>query len=968
MLPNAVVLGWALAYGGLLVAVARYAERRTAQGRSVVSHPVVYALSLGVYCTAWTFYGSVGRAVTSGVGFLPIYLGPTLLMLLAWPVVRKVVRISNVHRLTSIADFIASRYGKSARLAGGVTVLAVVGVVPYLALQLKALAASYAVLVDGSAAAASGPRPAIWADPALWAAGVLAGLAILFGARRLDVTERHEGLVAAVAVESVVKLLAFLAVGAYVTFGLFDGMGALFAEAARHPETRRLFTLDGAGVTGAGWVSLMTLGFLAMLLLPRQFQVAIVENVDEDHLRRASWLFPLYLLLMNLFVLPLAVAGLLVLGPEAEADLFVLTVPLAEGQRALALVAFLGGLSAASSMVIVGATALSTMVSNDLVMPVLLRVRALRLGARADLTGLLLGIRRAAIVGILLLGYAFHHLVGEGYALVSIGLVSFAAVAQLAPVTLGALYWTRGTRHGAAAGLVAGFVVWGYTLPLPTLAEAGLLAPSFVAAGPGGIGWLRPHALFGVATLDPVPHALFWSLLANAAGFVGGSLATRPGLLERSQAAAFVDVHTYAERLVAGRAGASLGWRGTAPAADLRRLLRRFLGPERAEAAWRRYAHARALDPDALAVADEDLVHHTERLLAGAVGAASARAVVASVAEAKPLRAREVMDLLDEARQALAHSRALERQKAELERKTTELERKTTELEHKTTALERATEELQAANDQLKELDRLKDDFVATVSHELRTPLTAIRAHAEILHAHPDLAPAQRAAFLATVVRESERLTRLVSRILDVQKLDAGHAARPPACDAVVDLARVARHAADALRPAFDARGTTLALDLPPAPVPVRGDADRLTQVVLNLLDNAATHCAPDPEGRVTLRVRAAPEAARLAVTDDGPGIAPDEHAAIFERFRQARRPGGPVGGSGLGLAIAERIVRLHDGQIGVESTPGDGATFWVTLPPATPGGDGRASPAAGAPAAGAPSTSQASKPPPSQP
>ncbi|MFZ5508181.1 MAG: histidine kinase, partial [Pseudomonadota bacterium] len=501
MLSAPLLVGASFTYLLLLFAVAWYGDRRAQQGRSVIDNAWVYAASMAVYCTAWTYFGSVGRASTSGVWFLPIYLGPTLAMILAWMVVRKMIRIARSYRITSIADFVASRYGKSPTLAGLVTLITVVGIVPYIALQLKAVASGYAVMTTVPGEAAGSPSD-WWRDSTLYVALALAGFTMVFGTRHLDTTERHEGMVAAIAFESVVKLIAFIAVGSFVCWSLFDGPADLFGRALDNPDLAPLLGLEQQGRPFAyeQWFALTVLSMLSVVFLPRQFQVMVVENVNERHLRRAVWVFPLYLLLINVFVLPIALGGLLHFGAgNMNAESFVLSLPLDRGWHALALFAFIGGLSAATGMVIVETIAVSTMVCNDLVMPLLLRTR--RFGARAagDLTGILLGIRRAAIVGVMLLGYIYFHVAGEAYALVSIGLISFAAVAQFAPAALGGMYWKGGTRGGALAGLSAGFALWAWTLMLPSIAKSGWMDAAFIAHGPWGIELLKPEQLFGLA-------------------------------------------------------------------------------------------------------------------------------------------------------------------------------------------------------------------------------------------------------------------------------------------------------------------------------------------------------------------------------------------------------------------------------------------------------------------------------------
>ncbi|MDM8350863.1 sensor histidine kinase [Pseudomonas sp. sp1636] len=893
------------AYLGILFAIAYWGDKRADAGRSIIANPYIYALSLAVYATSWTFYGSVGRAAASGVGFLPIYLGPTLMAALFWLVLRKMIRISKANRITSIADFIAARYGKSALLGGLVTLIAVVGVIPYIALQLKAVSSSFLILWQYPAIQMpnQGQALGVLQDTALYVALLLAIFTILFGTRHLDATERHEGMVAAIAFESLVKLLAFLAVGLYVTFGLYHGFADVFEQAARLPDVDQLLTLGGPAGTYGSWVSLIFLSMLSILFLPRQFQISVVENVNENHLAKAIWLFPLYLLAINIFVLPITFAGLMHFpAGTVDADTFVLTLPMALRQESLALLVFIGGLSAATGMVIVETIALSTMICNDLAMPLLLRWKALGLAQRTDLSGLLLGIRRGAILLLMLLGYVYYRAAGEAYALVSIGLVSFAAVAQFAPAMLGGMYWKQGTRAGALSGLSLGFLLWLYTLLLPAFAKSGWLPLSFIEQGPLAIAWLKPLALFGLTGLDEIGHSLFWSLLANLGAYVGVSLFGRQSSREHAQALLFVDVFK-----VAGR-GSSL-WRGSASVTEVIALVGRFLGPPRAAGAFAGYAAQRGLASSAELVPDADLVHFAEQQLAGAIGAASARVMLASVVQEEPLGMDEVLDILDEASQVIAYSRRLEQQSHELEV---------------------ATGELRAANARLQELDRLKDDFISTVTHELRTPLTSIRAFSEILNDNPELDPLQRARFVAIIVKESERLTRMINQVLDLAKLESGRAEWHTGA---LDLREVIEDAQASTSQLLQEQGVQLRLELPAQIPPALGDRDRLLQVLLNLISNAIKFCDREA-GRIGIAVQVLPQALRVDVHDNGCGIDPVDQETIFEKFRQAgdnltEKPQG----TGLGLPISRQIIEHFGGRLWVQSARGQGATFSFTLP-----------------------------------
>ena len=902
MLSPALVIGASFVYLLLLFAVASFGDWRAGQGRSIIANPWTYALSLAVYCTAWTYFGSVGRAASGGIWFLPIYLGPTLAMVLGWVVVRKMIRIAKTYRITSIADFIGSRYGKSPLLAGLVTLIAVVGIVPYIALQLKAVSAGYGLLTGARTGA---DMQVHWMqDSTFYMALALAGFTMVFGARHLDSAERHEGMVAAIAFESVVKLVAFLAVGLFVVYGMFNGLTDLFARAQAVPELAKLLRLEQSGsFAWTQWFAMTLLSMLSLIFLPRQFQVMVVENVSESHLRRAVWVFPLYLLAINLFVLPIALGGLLYFdGAKLNADNFVLSLPLAAGQPALALFAFIGGLSAATGMVIVETIAVSTMVCNELVMPLLLRTAHFRSEAGHDLTRVLLLIRRAAILGVLVLGYAYFHLAGEAYALVSIGLISFAAVAQFAPAVLGGLYWKGATRLGALVGLLAGFVMWGYTLMLPSLAKSGWLSDVFLTQGLWGLAWLRPEHLLGLHGLDNLTHSLFWSLLVNTGAYVALSLWRAPSGQEASQALLFVDVF---ERTTTAR---PVFWRGRATVPDLLRLCGRFLGVERARLLFEGYALRAGANGLTAIAPDARLVQFVETQLAGAVGSASARVLVASSVEEETLTPDDVLRILDETSQLRAHS---------------------LELEEKSASLERATAELRAANEQLKSLDRLKDDFMSSVTHELRTPLTSIRALAELMRDDAQMDLPQRQQFIEIIVSETERLSRLVNQVLDMAKIESGHAEWHTE---KVDLCALVRQAVATTAEMFKERQTQVTQSLPEQPLVLLADPDRLMQVMLNLLSNAAKF-VPVPGGRVGVSLGSDDDGVTVRVTDNGPGVSAEQQALIFEKFRQGGEATNRPQGTGLGLPISRQIVEHFGGRLWLESSPGQGAAFCFFLP-----------------------------------
>ncbi|MGD8468475.1 MAG: ATP-binding protein, partial [Desulfobacterales bacterium] len=751
-------------------------------------------------------------------------------------------------------------------------------------------------------------------DPAFYIALLLAIFAILFGTRHLDATERHEGLVAAIAFESIVKLAAFLTVGIFVTYVIHNGLGDLFQKAAEYADTQntlsgepgsvsslifdKYLTIRSQGFSYTDWSIYLLISMLAIVFLPRQFQIAVVENVNEEHLNKAIWIFPLYLLAINIFVLPVALSGVLRF-PEGgvDADTFVLTLPMAEHQELIALFVYLGGMSAATGMVIVETIALSTMICNDLVMPVLLRLPIEEMGLRQDYSGLLLTIRRCSIVLVLLLGYAYFRTIGEFYALVSMGLVSFVAVAQFAPALLGGIFWKGGSRSGAICGLLAGFAVWVYTLFLPSLVPPGIISQSFVDHGPFGIELLKPFELFGLQGFNSISHAVFWSLLVNTSTYIGVSIFSRPRTIEHTQAALFVDVFRYS-----GEAGESHFWRGTANLPDLKSLLVRFLGQRRTDQALADYADKRKLSWNYLVTADANLVSYAERLLAGAIGSASARVMVASVVKEESLGIEEVLNILDETRQVIAYSRELEK----------------------------ATAKLQEANRRLKDLDRLKDEFISTVTHELRTPLTSVRSLAEILHTNPDIAKEQYKSFTGIIIKESERLTRLINQVLDYEKIESAQ------MDWVIvetDIKEVIQDAAASTHQLIEDKNITIDFELVDHPPLISGDRDRLVQVMVNLISNAVKFCDAD-RGKIIIRLTATDQKVQVDVQDNGIGIRTRDQSKIFEKFQQIKDPAkGRPYGTGIGLTISKRIIDFHHGRIWVNSKPGMGSTFSFSLP-----------------------------------
>ncbi len=641
--------GWSiilisLAYLGLLFAIAYFGDKSSA-GKQWASNPVVYSLSLAVYCSSWTFYGAVGRAASTGWEFMATYLGPAIVFMLAIRVIEKVFLVSKQQNITTIADFISSRYGKSQGLAVLVTIIAVMGTIPYIALQLKAVAISYNALAPGATEAMSNGS-----DTALFVALVMAVFAILFGTRHIDATEHHEGLVLAVAFESLIKLTAFVGVGLFVVFGLFDGVEEVTNQVIaqlRHNEN-----FDTA--LSSGFLTEIVLACAAAICLPRQFHVSIVENTRQRNLLTARWLFPTYLLLMALFVLPIATGGITYFSNTGvDADTYVLMLPLATGSEHLATLAFIGGLSAATSMVIVASITLATMVCNDIIMPLLFRISWLHLSQSKDLGALLLRVRRITIICLLLMGYFYYRILGEQGPLASFGLLAFVAAIQFLPAILGGIYWKGGTRHGVLAGLLAGFLLWLYTLVLPTLNSARLIPYEWLPQLTGNEGWLSPTGLMGIDGMDPLTHGVVWSLGVNLLLFVIVSRLATPRLVDRIQASAFVNI------TAKGITDPSRHL-GQVTVGDLQMLSERFLGMSRTRQAFSTFGQQRGEGPPMAAEkATPELIQYTERLLAGAIGASSARIVMDSTLRGKEMEIGDVVTIVDEASQALRFNRSL---------------------------------------------------------------------------------------------------------------------------------------------------------------------------------------------------------------------------------------------------------------------------------------------------------------------
>ena len=1031
------VAGWAvvlsaLLYLCLLFAVAHWGD---VSGRRLMAVPgarsTIYALSLGVYCSSWTFFGSVGLASRSGLDFLTIYVGPILVIGFGHRLVARVVRIARAQNSTSVADFLAARYGKSERIAALVSLIALVAAIPYIALQLKAVSASLAAFlhaVDGvPAAVPSGLR-----DLTLFVALVLAGFAVAFGTRNADATEHQDGLTLAIALESVVKLVAFLAVGGLILWWIVQPGPPLDL-----PDLGPRAAALAEATSGPGTLVTMTLlSAFAALLLPRQFHATVVENRAEGDVRRAAWLFPLYLVAINLFVVPVAVVGLAVFPDGAiDRDLTVLALPLSARVDGVALVAFLGGLSAGTAMVIVESVAVAVMISNHLVMPLLLRARAAfsgpagrgggpSEGTPSDLGGYVLGVRRVAIVVVTLLAYAYSRAAGDA-ALAAIGLLSFAAIAQIGPAFVGALFWSRGTALGAGCGLAVGLATWTWTLLLPSLIADGAPGWSLLAAGPFDLAWLRPTALFGVEDAPTLAHGVAWSLALNTVVYALVSLARPGSAIERLQAGAFGGDDAPSFRL----------FRASVTIDDLRATVARYLGEDRARRAFEEALRERNLPfSDGTAEADIHLLRDAEHLLASAIGASSARLALQLLLKRRNVSSKAALRLLDDAsaaiqwsrdllQHALDHARqgitvfdqdlrllawnrafadlydmppammrvgvrlddivlynarrgsygegtldaivagrldklthAVEPQRLRLYPSNRVLEIRANALPHgglvatytdvtETVAEEEAraraaevlesrvrerTEELTRLNAALvrakaeaDEANQSKTRFLAAAGHDILQPLNAARLYASALAERTR--HGEEAQLAENVDASLDAVEEIITALLDISRLDAGAMKPQWSSFRLDDLFRQLQREFAPL-----ARERGVRLTILPCALSVRSDRRLLRSLLQNLVSNAIKYA---PRGRVLVGARRRGPRLALVVCDTGLGIPASKQKTVFREFQRLDQGAKVARGLGLGLSIVERAARLLDHPLALDSEPGRGSTFTLSVP-----------------------------------
>ena len=878
----------------ILFYIAYWAEKR---GHSRwTNNPYIYSLSLAVYCTAWTYYGSIGVAANSGLSYLPIYLGPIIIIPTWMIILKKIIRISRVNKISSIADFISLRYGNDRFLGALVTIVCIFGIVPYIALQLKSISDTFHIVTKTESSSN------IFYDTTTYACIALALFASYYGTRYVDASEKRRGIVTAVALESILKLVFFLIIGIYVTYFVFDGFDDIYTKASVLENFDKKNSIGG--LTGAiNWFFLCILSMFAIFLLPRQFHTAIVENNKETHLRTAMWLFPLYLLLFNIFVFPIAWGGnILFEGKGLNSDTYSLLIPQFFNNNTLTVLVFLGGFSAAISMIIVSSIALATMLSNNLLIPYGF-VGRLRNKSQEKNNNRIVRSRKIGIFLLIILSYAIYKIFILDYSLVSIGLVSFVVIAQLAPAFFGALFWRRGSNKGAITGIIIGFLICCYTLLAPYALGITNSTSLFFIEGPWGIELLKPFQLFGLDYLDPIPHALFWSLFFNTIGFAAVSVSFKGNYRERNYAEMFVDIDKY----ITNHEDAFV-WKGTAYVSDIEKVLQRFLGEERTKRALSIFNLKYNIDKN-VATADARFIKFAENLLTGHIGTASAKILIASVVKEDEISLAEVLRILEESKENII------------------INKKLTDTSNE---LQKISEQLKVANEELVKKDIQKDEFLDTVTHELRTPITAIRAASEILHDDEDVPFEVRKQFLQNIISESDRLNRLIDKILDLEKFETG---KQKIYLSRNNIALTVEKTLESVKQLIANKKIQVEFEDAGKEIRAFYDEERIIQVIHNLLSNAIKFSAVT-DGLISIHITENESNVAVTIHNNGKGIKSEDFEAIFDKFYQSRNQNvkKPIG-SGLGLAICKQIIEHHKGAIWAENNVKEGATFVFTLP-----------------------------------
>ena len=859
-------------YLALLFFIAFWAEKR--KSNFWANNPYVYSLSLAVYCTAWTYYGSIGVAANQGLEYLAIYIGP-IIIIPAWIVINsKIIRISRVNKISSIADFISLRYGNSRSFGAIISVVCILAIIPYIGLQIKAISDTFHLVTKSE-----NPNN-IFTDTATYVVLLIAIFSSYYGTRYVDASEKRLGIISAVAVESFLKLIFFVILGIFVTYGIFNGFDDIYEKAKNLPEFTQRNSFNG--LEGSfNWMLTSMLSMTAIFLLPRQFHTTIIENRKENHLKTAIWVFPLYLLIFNFFVFPIAWGGkILFLGQNVNPELFPILIPQKFGSILISVIVFLGGLSASISMIIISSVTLSIMLSNNVIIPYGW-IDTFKTKNDTFNNKNIVNIRKVSIFLLIITAFVFYKYLILESSLFSVGLVSFVLIAQLAPSFFGAIFWRRGTYTGAVIGLILGILICYINLIIPQYLKA--INPELA------INQYRILQFFKIPYLETIPQVFFWSLLANATVFTIISVSSKGNYRERNYAEIYVDINRY----IQNHEGAYI-WKGKANVSDIRKILVRFLGDKKTKQALKIFNLKYNID-DENDTADSRFIKFSENLLSGRIGTASAKILIEGVTKEDKISLPEVLKILEESKENIT-----------LNRKLTEQSRQ----------LRRLSDDLRSANSSLIEKDKQKDDFLDSVTHELRTPITAIRAAGEILLDDDDIPVEIKKDFLENIISESDRLNEIINDILYLDKLESGTIKLNINKNNIIDTYH------KALKPIYH---LIQQKNLHHSEINLLNDNEfyydeaRIIQVFQNILGNA--YKFTEESGMIQVKFQEKDNLLKIGIFNTGKKIPDEDIELIFDKFYQSKHQNirKPVG-TGLGLAICKKIIDAHQGKIYAEN------------------------------------------------
>ncbi|WP_419870962.1 ATP-binding protein [Chryseobacterium sp. CT-SW4] len=874
-------------YLALLFLAAYLAEKK--RSKLWINNPYIYSLSLAVYCSAWTYYGSIGVAAQSGLDYLPIYIGP-IMIIPAWIFINtRIIRIARINKISSLSDFISLRYGNSRSLSAIITLVCLLAIVPYIGLQIKAISESFHLVTQTPSSSN------ILTDNATFVVVLIALFSSYYGTRYVDASEKRLGIISAIALESFLKLFFIVILGLFVIYFVFDGFSDIYEKASKFPDFKRKNTFNG--IEGAlNWMILCIISATAICILPRQFHTAIVENRQEKHVKTAIWFFPLYLLIFTIFIFPIAWGGRLIFdGEKVNPEFYSILIPQYFNNTWITVLVFLGGLSSCISMIIISSITLSIMLSNNLVIPYGL-LGKLKSKNEIQNTRNITNIRKISIFALVIMAFAFYKYFILKTSLDSVGLISFVVIAQLAPAFFGALFWRRGSYKGVVAGLLAGL----------TICYFGLIIPQYYFSYTQEFkGVLREmytyFDFFSIPYLSRISQIFFWSILVNISIFTIVSVSMKGDYRERNFAELYVDIDKYIQN-----PENAFIWRGTAYVSDIKNILERFLGKDKTEQAMRIFNLKYNIDSET-ETADSRFIKFSENLLAGRIGTASAKILIEGVTKEDKISLKEVLNILEESKENISLNKKLTEQSEELKQ---------------------LSDDLRKANENLIIKDRQKDDFLDSVAHELRTPITAIRSAGEILADDDDIPIEIKKDFLNNIITESDRLSEIINDILYLDKLEHGEIALNIQPNNIIGTYK---KAINPLLHLIQQKNIHLSeVNLLNRDI-FEYDEARMIQLFQNIIGNALKFT--DEQGTIQTKLLEKNNKLTIKIFNTGKNIPEEDLDMIFNKFYQSRNQNilKPTG-SGLGLAISKKIVQAHHGKIKAENSE-LGVTFTISIP-----------------------------------